>query len=87
MARLEAKRFNQEQCLTHMRTKYGSQMDIVSATIYLTSYEVETYFGQKCDQYDPYCPVCKAWLQWNTTGTVTIELDRSDIMRLLTRMD
>jgi len=40
--------------------------------------------GQACEDYDPLCACCRAWVEWNTNEKkVTIGLERDKIIDLL----
>lgn len=74
---------NQEASLKIMRERYGTQTNWVSAEIYLTSHEMEEVFGPRCEEYEPLCACCSAWLQWNRTGKATVELERDEVLKLI----
>jgi hypothetical protein len=44
--------------------------------VYLTATEVTEFFGKRCDDYEPLCACCKAWIEWQETGMVTFTIGR-----------
>lgn len=84
---LQTKRWPQDRCLANMRERYGAQVDTAKVEMYMTLHEVESYLGQMCKNYDPYCACCQAWVQWNARGTVSVTVRREDIFPLLIKMD
>ena len=66
-----------------MITRRGTQAMEVSAEIYVTHYEMETLFGPRCNDYEPGCACCKAWLSWDSSGKVTVNLHRNKLIALI----
>ena len=66
-----------------MILKRGTQAIEGSAEIYLTHYEMEKLFGARCDDYEPGCACCKAWLSWDSTGKATVTFDRNMLVALM----
>lgn len=69
--------------LQYMKERYGTSSNWGEAKLYLTHDEVKDYFGEECEEYHPLCGCCKAWLEWQTTGKVTILFEREDFVRLM----
>lgn len=69
--------------LQHMKDRYGTNSMWGNANLYLTHDEVENYFGPQCEDYNPQCGCCKAWLEWHETGRVNIIFEREDFVRLM----
>lgn len=80
----KAASWDQEKCLANMRERFGTQSNWVRAEVYMTAHEVEEFFGPQCDEYEPYCGCCKAWLEWNETGKVTVTwIERHELLKLM----
>jgi hypothetical protein len=77
------KKPTQNQCIKNMRSRYGTESDYVNAEVYMTGPEVEEAFGPMCERYEPLCSCCRAWVQWNTTGKVTVTLCRDEVLEIL----
>jgi len=76
---------NPEQQLQDLETRFGTSANIVYVTLHMTHYEVEQYFGPQCEDYEPLCGCCRAWIEWHTNHQhkVTVSIDRKDIIKLL----
>ena len=61
----------------------GTQAIEGSAEIYLTHYEMEKIFGVRCNDYEPSCACCKAWLSWDENGKATVNFDRAKLVALI----
>ena len=79
----KSKLWSQIKMLAHMKEQYGFQTNWATATVYMTAREVEECFGKRCEDYEPLCVCCQAWNQWNQTGTVSVTLERDEIIKLL----
>lgn len=77
------KKTTQKQCLEKMRERYGTESNWAEVQVYLTAHEMDEFFGPMCEEYEPLCPACRAWFQWNTTGKVTVDLERQDVLKIL----
>lgn len=83
-AKIKKVSWDQEKCLAHMRERYGTQSNWARAEVYMTAHEVEEFFGRQCEDFDPGCGTCKAWLEWNETGKVTLDwIERDDLLKLM----
>ena len=77
-------RSNPDQQLFSLQKKFGTNLDWIKVEVPMTHYEVEKYFGQQCDEYEPSCPVCNAWFEFNKNNQiVTVYIERKDIIKLL----
>jgi hypothetical protein len=85
MAKKKAKKavMTQEHCLERMFDRFGTQAGYVDAEVYMTALEVEKAFGSMCKDYEPLCPCCRAWFQWNQAGKVTVTLERDEVLKLI----
>jgi len=67
-----------------LKKRYGDSLNDVDVTLPMTYNEVLNYFGKQCEEFNPQCGCCRAWVQWNTTGQkVTISLDRDVVLKVL----
>lgn len=62
---------------------YGNKVKWVDVKLHLTHSEVEEFFGERCNSYEPSCSICKNWIQWDEKGTATISLLRNEVIELL----
>jgi hypothetical protein len=69
--------------LALLRKKYGTRIDEVEVTLHMTALELEACYGPMCKEYEPACACCEAWVQWNRTGTVTVSVERDEILKIL----
>jgi hypothetical protein len=67
----------------YMISRYGTSAKWVDAQVHLTQDEMMEYFGDVCEEFDPYCGCCKGWLEWNSTGKATISLERDKLAKLI----
>ena len=76
---------NYEQQLQDLETRFGTSANIVYVTLHMTYHEVEQNFGPQCEDYEPLCGCCRAWVEWHTNHQhkVTVSIDRKDIIKLL----
>lgn len=65
-----------------MARRYGTETAFVRADTYLTHSEMVEFFGERCEDYEPYCCVCQEWLRWNETGKARLLFLRSEILEL-----
>jgi len=72
-----------EQQYKNMITRFGTDCLHVDVNIAMTFSEMKKTFGKQCEEYEPCCVCCRAWLEWNTKGKVTVVVDRADIIKLL----
>jgi len=75
--------WDQQQCLDNMRSRYGTQTNWADVEVYMTAHEVEAYFGPRCEDYEPLCGCCDAWLQWQRTGKVKITITREEALKAI----
>lgn len=73
----------QEQQLVWLKNKFGTSMNDVDVTIPMTYSEVESFFGPQCDEYEPLCGCCSAWMEWSKTNKVTVSINRQQVIDLL----
>lgn len=66
-----------------MISKRGTQAIEGSAEIYLTHHEMEKIFGSRCNDYEPSCACCKAWLGWDSNGKATVNFDRNKLVMFI----
>lgn len=66
--------------------QYGTRVNHGTARVYLTHDEMVHYFGERCDDYEPGCAVCKNWLSWDETGEVVFEFDRDKFLEFIDNM-
>jgi hypothetical protein len=69
--------------LEALKKRFGTNGEYIEVTLPMTYSEVEKYFGKQCDDYEPLCGCCAAWIQWHKTNKVTVTLERRDIIKLL----
>lgn len=74
---------SQEDQLKNLRDYLGSSMDYVDIVLPMTYSEVENYFGPQCEDYEPLCACCCAWIEWQKTKKVTVSINREKIIELL----
>lgn len=79
----KAKKLTPQEQHDYMLSRWGTQANWGDAELYLTSDEMEEYFGPACEEFEPYCGNCKAWLEWNSTGKTTISFERDKFVNLL----
>lgn len=66
-----------------LRKRFGTSSDWVDVTLPLTNSEMLKIFGERCEEFEPYCMNCSAWLEWNRTGKATVSVERTDVVKLL----
>lgn len=69
--------------LEALKKRFGTNGEYVEVTLPMTFSEVEKYFGKQCDDYEPLCGCCAAWIEWHKTNKATVVLERRDIIKLL----
>ncbi len=73
---------SQETQLENLKAHYGFSLNFVEVTIPLTMNEMIDIFGEKCDEFEPRCPICKAWEQWASgTHKATVVVSREAIVK------
>ncbi len=77
------KKMTSQEQYNHMITRWGTQAKWGDAEVYLTADEMEDYFGPVCEEFNPYCGNCKAWLEWNSTGKTTVSFERDKFVEFL----
>jgi len=76
--------WTKEQQTKFLKKRFGTNVNYVEATVPMAAFEVEEIFGKMCEEYEPLCGCCSAWLEWNKTGKVTVTLERNEIIKWLT---
>ena len=77
---------NSKQQLDALKVAYGTSLEWVYVTIPMTYNQVKDYFGPQCEEHDPLCACCRAWVEWNTNEKkVTVSLKRDEIIDLLSK--
>lgn len=74
---------NNKEQLEALKKRFGTNGEYVEVTLPMTFSEVEKYFGKQCDDYEPLCGCCAAWIEWHKTNKATVVLERRDIIKLL----
>lgn len=70
--------------LEALKAKYGHSINHVDVTLPMTYNEVLSYFGPPCEEYEPLCGCCRAWVEWQTSGQrVTITLERDEVIKMI----
>lgn len=72
-----------KKTLAYMQERYGTQTQWADVEVYLSAAEVESCFGPRCEEYEPYCACCQAWFQWQKTGKVSVTITRDEALKLL----
>lgn len=83
MAKDFHKQIKPKEQLANLRKRFGTNSDYVEVTLYMTFSEMKKFFGKQCDEYEPSCACCSAWLEWHKTQKATVVLERTDIIKLL----
>ena len=65
-----------------MARRFGTESAFVRAETYLTHSEMVEFFGERCEDFEPYCCACQEWLRWNETGKARMLFTRSEILGL-----
>jgi len=74
---------NNKEQLEALKKRFGTSGEYVEVTLPMTFSEVEKFFGKQCDDYEPMCGCCAAWIEWHKTNKATVVLERRDIIKLL----
>lgn len=74
---------SQEKLLDYLRERHGMNVCYANAKVYMTYLEALEYLGPRCKEYEPLCSCCEGWVEWNRTQTVTVCLDRDDVLGLI----
>ena len=74
-----------DENLKQMISRYGTNSMWGEAELYLTYDEVEKYYGKECEEYEPLCGCCKAWVEWQQKGKVTVMFEREKFVKLMFR--
>jgi hypothetical protein len=53
---------------------------IVVPRVPITAEELRAYAGEPCPDYEQLCPVCQSYEEWNETGTITIDIERTKLL-------
>jgi hypothetical protein len=77
------KKLTPQEQYDYMISRWGTSAKWGDAQVHLTSDEMEEYFGTVCEEFNPYCGNCKAWLEWNGTGKATVSFERDKFVKLL----
>jgi hypothetical protein len=80
-----AKMPSPEQQKKSMIERYGTSCNWVDVQVHLTYQEMLDIFGKKCEDYEPLCELCSAWLMWNKTGKAEVLLERDEIIKIMTK--
>ena len=81
--RFVKRKATQSEMYNQMIIQRGTQATSVSAEVHLTHYEMEKIFGPRCNDYDPRCSSCNAWLNWDSTGKATLTFGRNELVTLM----
>lgn len=46
----------------------------------VTKDELTQYAGEKCEEFAGTCTVCQAWQQWESTGKITVLIEREILL-------
>jgi hypothetical protein len=67
-----------------LKEKYGTSMNWVDVTLPMTYHEMEEHFGPMCEEFEPLCACCRAWVQWHTSEQrVTVSLERNAVLKIM----
>lgn len=79
----KSKKMTAQEQYDYMISRWGTNAKLGEAKLHLTADEMEKYFGPRCEEFDPYCGNCTAWLEWNSNGKTSILFDRDKFVKLL----
>lgn len=72
----------QKDQLENLKAHYGFSLNFIEVTVPLTMNEMIDIFGEKCDEFEPRCCLCKAWEQWVSNNyKVTVIVSRDSIIK------
>lgn len=74
-----------EEQLKSLKETFGTNMNYVDVVIPVTYSEVEQYYGKQCEEYEPLCACCNAWLEWQKSKKVTFTFSREELLNLLSK--
>lgn len=80
---IKAKKLSPQEQYEYMITRWGTSAKWGDARVHLTYDEMIEYFGEACEEFNPYCGNCKGWLEWNGTGQATVSFERDKFVKLL----
>lgn len=80
--RKAARKKKENKLVQEMIAKHGRSCIYVTTNIHVTSIELEKIFGKPCRDTDMGCPVCAAYAQWKSNGTIPVVFDRDELVRL-----
>ena len=64
--------------------RYGTNANWVDVTLPMTYDEMNEHFGSMCEDFEPLCVCCRAWVQWHTSEQrVTVSLEREAIIKAM----
>ena len=65
-------------------SRYGTNANWVDVTLPMTYDEMNEHFGPMCEDFEPLCVCCRAWVQWHTSEQrVTVSLEREAIIKAM----
>lgn len=64
---------------------HGVEALMVDIEVAMCIDEVTACFGERCDEFDPDCPICKGWSQWWNTGKAVVAVDREMVIAMATK--
>jgi hypothetical protein len=80
----KSKMMNAAQQKVALKKRHGSSVNWVDVTLPLTYDEVLAHFGPQCEDYEPMCGCCRAWVQWHTSEQrVTVSVERDAILKAM----
>ena len=73
---------SQQDQLENLKLQYGLSLNFVEVTIPLTFNEMVDIWGERCDEYEHGCSLCRVWHQWQTNNhKVTVVISRDAVIK------